>query len=92
MKLIFDAHLDMAWNAVEWNRDLMRPVTEIREFERQFEGIIPGECTVSWEELRKGRVGMTISTLLPRLHRKDSAMTFYQTDQAGYAAAHGQLA
>src|SRR5207253_19959 len=28
--LIFDAHLDLAMNALEWNRDLTRSVEEIR--------------------------------------------------------------
>ncbi|GIT31314.1 MAG: hypothetical protein Ct9H300mP1_33600 [Planctomycetaceae bacterium] len=85
-QLIFDAHLDMAWNALEWNRDLLKPVSELREFESQFEGIIPGECTVSWEELRRGRIGMTISTLLPRLHRKDSVLYHFQSRDAAYGA------
>ena len=91
--LIFDAHLDMAWNALEWNRDLMLPVPKLREFERQFPNInIPGECTVSWHELKRGRVGMTISTLLPRLNRKDKRLTFPQSREAAYAQAMGQLA
>ena len=90
--LIFDAHLDMAWNAVEWNRDLMLPVAVLRQFEKQFSEIIPGECTVSWPELRRGGVGITISTLLPRLHRKDKELTFYQSREAAYGACHGQLA
>jgi len=30
---IFDAHLDLAMNALEWNRDLTRPIREIRERE-----------------------------------------------------------
>lgn len=90
--LIFDAHLDMAWNAVEWNRDLMLTVEELRQFESQFENLIPGECTVTWPELRKGRVGTVIATLLPRLNRKDKALTFYQSREAAYAASHGQLA
>ena len=92
MQLIFDAHLDMAWNAVEWNRDLMLPASEIRKFEQHFQGIIPGECTCSWPELKRGRVGMTISTLLPRLHRKDKELTHYQSRVAAYGAAMGQLA
>lgn len=92
MNLIFDAHLDMAWNAVEWNRDLTLPVPQIRQFESQFNGIIPGECTVSWHELRRGRVGMTISTLLPRLHRRDRPLSHYQSREAAYGACHGQLA
>ncbi|MDZ4684969.1 MAG: membrane dipeptidase [Planctomycetaceae bacterium] len=91
-RLIFDAHLDMAWNAVEWNRNLMRPVAEIREFERQFTGIIPGDCTCSWPELQRGRVGVTICTLLPRLHRKDKLLTFPQSRESSYAMAIGQLA
>ena len=28
MSLIFDAHLDLAMNAMEWNRDLTLPVNE----------------------------------------------------------------
>lgn len=89
--LIFDAHLDMAWNAIEWNRDLMAPVSTIREFEQNFQNIIPGECTVSWRELHQGHVGLTISTLLPRLHRKDKPLTFYQSLEAAYGSAMGQL-
>jgi len=91
-KLIFDAHLDMAWNALEWNRDLLKPAAEIREFESHFEGINPGPCTTSWVELRKGRVGLSICTLLPRLHRKDKPLSHYQSREADYGCAHGQLA
>ncbi len=90
--LIFDAHLDMAWNACEWNRDLMLPVSEIRQFEKHFEDINPGDCTVSWADLRRGSVGMTISTLLPRLHRKDKELTFFQSREAAYGSCHAQLA
>ncbi len=90
--LIFDAHLDMAWNAIEWNRNLELPVSKLREFESQFKDINPGPCTVSWEELRRGGVGITISTLLPRLSRKDKALTHYQSREAAYGCAMGQLA
>lgn len=90
--LIFDAHLDMAWNALEWTRNLMLPVAKIREFERQFTGIIPGECTTSWDALRKGNVGAMIVTLLPRLNRKDKLLTFPQSREAAYGMAKGQLA
>ena len=89
--LIFDAHLDMAWNALEWNRNLELPVAKIRQFEKQFAGINPGLNTVSWHDLRAGRVGITISTLLPRLHRKDKALTHYQSREAAYAASYAQL-
>lgn len=90
--LIFDAHLDMAWNALEWNRDLMLPVAKLREFESHFEDIIPGDCTTSWDALRRGRVGLSICTVLPRLHRKQKELSHYQSREAGYAACQGQLA
>jgi membrane dipeptidase len=91
-RLIFDAHLDMAWNALEWNRNLELPVEQIRQFERQFQNIVPGAPTVSWQALRAGRVGLTVCTLLPRLHRKDKVLTHYQSREAAYAACCGQLA
>jgi membrane dipeptidase len=90
--LIFDAHLDMAWNACEWNRNLMLPVSEIRQFEKHLSGINSGESTVSWVELRRGRVGTIIATLLPRLNRKDKQFSFFQSREAAYAASCGQLA
>ena len=55
--MIFDAHLDMAWNACDYNRNLMLPVAEIRQFEKHLEGAFPGPNTVSWPELRRGGVG-----------------------------------
>lgn len=89
---LFDAHLDMAWNALEWNRDLMLPAMKIREFEQHFDKIIPGPCLVSWDELRRGRVGLMIATLLPRLHRRHKPLTFPQSREMAYAMCHGQLA
>ena len=90
--LIFDAHLDMSWNALEFNRDLMKPVAEIRQFEKRFTDINPGDATCSWVELQRGRVGMTISTLLPRLHRKHKELTFFQSREAAYGSCHAQRA
>jgi membrane dipeptidase len=90
--MIFDAHLDMAWNACEWNRNLLLPVSEIRQFEKHFDNTFPGPNTVSWPELRRGGVGTIVATLLPRLHRRDKALTFYQSREAAFAASCGQLA
>ena len=33
--LAFDAHLDLAWNALDWNRDLLQSVKEIRRRETE---------------------------------------------------------
>src|SRR5688572_15907874 len=69
--LIFDAHLDLAWNAIDWNRDLKLTVPEIRkrEVEGKLNGKARGENTVSFPELKRGKVGLFIATVLARLHR-----------------------
>ena len=89
---LFDAHLDLAWNAVEWNRNLELPVAEIRLFEQHFSEEYPGPCTVSFPEMRRGGIGICIATLLPRLHRRNKELTFYQSREAAHGAALGQLA
>lgn len=90
--LIFDAHLDLAWNALEWNRDLLQPVNAIREHERQFAGCVPGDCTTSLPALRDGNIGLVIATLLPRFKRSIAPLTFYQSRLSAFAAMQGQLA
>ncbi|MEQ9408170.1 MAG: membrane dipeptidase [Fuerstiella sp.] len=90
--LTFDAHLDLAWNALEWNRDLLQPVSAIRAFESQFPGCVPGDATTTLPALREGQIGMVIATLLPRFERKHAPRTFYQSRLAAFAAMQGQLA
>jgi membrane dipeptidase len=94
--LIFDAHLDLAWNAVEWNRDLLLPVADIRrrECELGLTGKGRGEGTVSFPELRRGGVGLFIATLLARLVRDNMVPAFhrYERMESAYAAAQGQMA
>ena len=89
--LIWDAHLDLAWNAIDWNRDLTLPVAAIRQRERE-QGMTEkarGEGTVSFPELRKGKVGIFIATLLARLHRPGlmPAIQGYDAMAAAQAAA-----
>jgi membrane dipeptidase len=94
--LIFDAHLDLAWNAIDWNRDLLRPAAEIRRREKE-QGVTGkgrGEGTVAFPDLRRGRVGLFIATLLARLHRPHMMPAFqrYDSMEVAYAATQGQLA
>ncbi len=94
--LLFDAHLDLAWNAIDWNRDLELPVEQIRrrEKDQQMSAKARGENTVSFPELRRGRVGLFIATLLARLHRPGLMPAFQRYDSmvGAYAGAMGQLA
>jgi membrane dipeptidase len=94
--LIFDAHLDLAWNALDWNRDLRLSVAEIRRREKEqgMTGKGRGEGTVSFADLRRGRVGLFIATLLARLLRPGlmPAIQRYESMEAANACAHGQMA
>jgi membrane dipeptidase len=92
--IIFDAHLDLAWNAIDFNRDLRLSVAEIRKSEAGMTGKSRGCNTVSFPELRSGGVVIFIATLLARLLRAgpNPAVQRYTSMEAAYGAARGQLA
>jgi membrane dipeptidase len=91
--LLVDAHLDLAWNAIDWNRDLALPVEEIRKRERGMSGVARGASTVSFAEMRRGQVGLCIATLLARALRPTTPpIQRYATMEAAYASAVGQMA
>ncbi len=67
---IFDAHLDLGMNALEWNRDLTQPIEMIRGLERGMSDKLDrGLNTVCLPEMRRGRVGLCIATMLARYTR-----------------------
>jgi membrane dipeptidase len=92
--LIFDSHLDLAWNALEWNRDLHLPLAEIRQQEHGLTEKSRGCNTVCFPELRRGKVAVFLATLLARLVRPQAQPPIqrFTSMTAAYAAAHGQLA
>jgi membrane dipeptidase len=89
---IVDAHLDLAMNALEWNRDLSRPLTEIRQRE-MFMKDKPdrGKGTVCLPELRKGRVGLVVATQLARYTPPGSALSGWNSPQQAWAMTQAQL-
>jgi len=66
MRLIIDAHLDIAWNAVSFDRDQLLSVQELRANEQGMTGKSRGNCTTSLPEMRSGRVGVSLGTVLSR--------------------------
>jgi membrane dipeptidase len=97
---IFDSHLDLAWNAVSFNRDLTLSVEEIRARE---EGMNDepgrGRNTLTLVELRKAMVPVCVATLIarsgPQQKRKDISKRSdldFSAQSIAYAAAHAQLA
>ena len=90
--LLFDAHLDLAWNAVGWNRDLCQEIAAIREAEQGMTGKGRGRNTVSLPELRKASVGISIVTVLARANAKSSHILDFRNQDIASANALGQLA
>jgi membrane dipeptidase len=91
--LIFDAHLDLAMNALEWNRDLTETVEEIRKRE---EGMADkpdrGKNTVSLDAMRKGKIGICVATQIARYSKKTNPLPGWNSPQQARAQTQGQLA
>lgn len=91
--LIFDAHLDLSMNALEWNRDLTRPVTEIRRREEgRTDKVDRAKGTVSLPEMRRGQVGLCVATLIARYVRPDNPLPGWHSPEIAWAQTQGQLA
>jgi membrane dipeptidase len=91
--LIVDAHLDLAMNALEWNRDLTRPIDEIRARERHLtDKPDRGRGTVSFPEMRRGRVGLCVATQIARYVAPDNPLAGWHSQEQAWAQTQGQLA
>ena len=92
--LIFDVHLDLALNAIEWNRDLRLPLTEVRRVEAHLtDKPGRGRGTVSLPEMRQGRIGLCVATQLARLeHDAYSPVFGWRSTPQAWAMTQGQLA
>ena len=90
---IFDAHLDLSMNAMEWNRDLRLSVDEIRQREKGMTDK-PDRCngTVTLPELRKGNIGLVVATQIARYVKADSKIPGWQSPEQAWAQTQGQLA
>jgi len=91
--LIFDAHLDLSMNALEWNRDLTWTVEDIRKSE---EGMTDkpdrGKNTVSLGAMRKGNVGICVATQIARYVKRKSKLPGWNSPHQAWAQTQGQLA
>ena len=90
--IIVDSHLDLAWNALNWNRDLTRSVPEIRSSEAGMVGQGRGRNTVSFPEMRQGEVALCLATVLARASNLGDPLLDYRTREIAYAMSKGQLA
>src|SRR5665213_433084 len=100
LRPLFDAHLDLAWSALFFNRDLTQSVREIRCRELGMtDERARGRNTVSLPELRKAGVRVCVATLLARGGQEQKNQAAYKRTDLDYAnpthaysIAHAQLA
>lgn len=88
-----DAHLDLAMNALEWNRDLTRPVAQINQREQHLEDKPDrGKAVVSLPELRKGGIGLVVATQIARYVAPGNPLPGWHSPEQAWAQTQGQLA
>lgn len=100
MRLIVDAHLDLAWNTASFDRDLTLPLAAVREAESAMDdGAHRGRGTVCFPEMRRAGIAVCIATLLARSgpeHQRQQRYARTDLDYATrlgcHAAAHAQFA
>ena len=91
--LIVDAHLDLAMNAIEWNRDLTRPIDEIRAREHgHTDRPDRGKGTVSFAEMRRGKVGLCVATQIARYSTREHPFPGWHSPEQAWAMTQAQLA
>ena len=90
---IIDAHLDLAMNAMEWNRDLTLPVKDIRNREKSLKDKPDrGNAVVSLPALREGNIGLVVATQIARYVTPDNPNPGWNSPEQAWAQTQGQLA
>ncbi len=90
---IIDAHLDLSMNAMEWNRDLKKSISEIRQREK---GLTDkpdrGNGVVNFEELHKGNIGLVVATQIARYISPDNPLPGWHSPEQAWAHTQAQRA
>lgn len=90
--LVIDAHLDLAWSALQWNRNLLESVYTVRANEAKVAGKGRAQNTVCLPEMRQGRVAVSFVTMLARSTGHKVEYLDYGSQSQAYGIAKGQLA
>ena len=91
--LIFDVHLDLSMNALEWNRDQRWTLERIRRWEVYMKDKVDrGNNTVCFPEMRMGRVGLCVATQIGRFSPYFHRLAGWSSPEQAWATTQGQLA
>jgi len=89
--LIFDGHLDLGWNAMQWERDLRLPAFTIRAQEAHVSGQGRGVGTVALPDMRRGRVALCFATTMGRNTGVVTPNVDYRSAAQAHATARGHI-
>jgi len=100
VRLIIDAHLDLAWNATSFDRDLTLSLNEMNQVEQYMDDVrFRGKATTTFPEMRKGNILLAIGTFIARSgpeHRRKYSYLRWEIDFnyriGAYASAYAQYA
>lgn len=91
--LLFDAHLDISMNAVEWNRDVTRPIDEVRAREEGLtDKLDRAKGVLTFEEMRRGEIGLCVATQIARYVAPDNELPGWHSPEIAWSIAQAQLA
>lgn len=90
--LMIDSHLDIAWNALQWNRDLLLSAYTIRAQEAPLTEKGRGVGTVAFPDMRRGRMALAFATVLARNTGMLVPNIDFGSPAQAYAIAQGHLA
>ena len=90
--LIIDSHIDIAHNAIEWDRDLLQNINQIRESEAGMPQKGRGLNLVNYEEQRKGEIGLFFVTVACRIASMGKRFSGVRNQDIAYAKCRGELA
>jgi membrane dipeptidase len=79
-------------NALQWNRDLLKSAYTIRTLEQYVQGKGRAVGTVAYPEMRKGRIFISVATLIARSTGRPAPHIDYSSTAQAFGAARGQLA
>ncbi len=90
--IVIDGHLDLAMNALNWNRDLRLTVHETRQLEQGMEQKGRAAGTVSFPDMRRGNVAVNFCTVIARVEYPGAVRPGARTHEIAYGRAQGMLA
>jgi membrane dipeptidase len=80
-------------NALEWNRDLTRPLDEVRGREQgKSDKVDRGRGVCTFPEMRRGQIGLCIATQIARYVAPGNPLPGWHAPEIAWAQTQGQLA